>query len=77
MELRNMVDMIMTGRVDAFMENELVAKEALEGTTNFSKLKKTVARSMPVGVYFNHPFLQKHPDFLGAFNSAISQCNRL
>ena len=66
--------MVITGRVDVFMANELVAKEALEGSKHFSKLKKTVARSMPVGVYFNHPFLAKHPDFLSAFNKEVKQC---
>lgn len=77
MELSNMVNMVLGGRVDAFMENELVAKEALEGTNNLEKLKKTIARSMPVGVYFNHPFLSNYPGFLGAFNKAVSQCNNM
>lgn len=73
-DLENMVNMILMGRIDAFMANELVAKKALEGTKNFLKLKKTVAHSMPVGVYFNHPFLAKHPGFLDAFNQKVNQC---
>jgi len=74
MALNNMVNMTLMGRVDAFMANELVAKEALEGSKDFFKLKKTVARSMPVGVYFNHPFLTKYPDFLAVFNQGVEEC---
>jgi len=74
-ELKNMVNMILNGRVDAFMENELVAESLLMDTNEKLKLKKTIARSMPVGVYFNHSFLSKYPDFLDAFNKSVSTCH--
>ena len=74
-DLDNMVNMVLKGRADAFMANELVAQSALSESEELVKLKKTVARSMPVGVYFNHPFLSKHPDFLEAFNQSVEACN--
>lgn len=73
-DLDNMVNMVLTGRVDAFMENELVAQRSLEGTDELKKLNKSIARSMPVGVYFNHKFLSQYPDFLTAFNQAVIGC---
>lgn len=75
MALDNMVNMILTGRVDAFMENQFVAEAALKGSNNFAKLEKTIARSMPVGVYFSHTFLAKYPRFLTTFNKASEQCH--
>lgn len=75
MALDNMVSMILTGRVDAFMENQFVAEDALKDSKHFAKLEQTIARSMPVGVYFNHPFLTKYPTFLESFNQAVEQCH--
>lgn len=57
------------------MENQFVAEEALKDSKYLEKLDKTIARSMPVGVYFNHPFLSKYPTFLESFNQAVEQCH--
>lgn len=72
--LDNMVNMVLKGRVDAFMENELVAERSLKGSNEMAKLNKSIARSMPVGVYFNHTFLSQYPQFLNDFNRAVKTC---
>lgn len=73
-DLDSMVNMISNGRADAFMANELVAINGLTGKVNLDSFKTTIARSMPVGVYYNHRFLQKYPSFLSDFNQSIKMC---
>ena len=75
-DLDNMLAMVETQRVDAFMMNQLVAETRISDINRLKAFEVTQYRSMPVGVYFSNEFLKKYPKFLTKINEAISQCKK-
>lgn len=70
----NMIQMLMFGRADAFMENELVVDHLLQVTGSNHSLVKTIERRMPVGVYFSKKTLNNNPQLLEKFNRYVPEC---
>lgn len=70
----HLIKMLLGQRFDAFMGNELVIDNLLKNHKDKHLIKKTIERSMPVGVYFSKEFLENKPDFMDKFNQSIVSC---
>lgn len=73
--VQQLVRMLQSGRIDAFIEDELKVQDALKEL----RLEQNVFDSdfshyMPLGIYFSREFLQKSPDFLEFFNGQLQYC---
>jgi ABC-type amino acid transport substrate-binding protein len=74
LDIDSMIKMVLYGRVDALMANDLVAKETTYTDSEMFKLEKTHGRSMPVSVYFGNEFLNEFSSFLTEINKSIKHC---
>ena len=73
--MRQLIYLLQNGRIDAFLGDELVVQEQLHSM----KLPATEFRTefshyMPLGIYFSHDFLGRHPQFLARFNHQLKRC---
>lgn len=73
--MQQLVYLLQNGRIDAFLGDELVVQEQLHSM----KLPATEFRTefshyMPLGIYFSHDFLGRHPQFLAQFNRQLKRC---
>jgi polar amino acid transport system substrate-binding protein len=67
--------MLAFGRVDVVLENNENLRSFFERTDySASDFETYIARTIPVGIYFNKDFLKSHPDFLDKFNVSIKAC---
>lgn len=63
------------GRLDVVIatqgiyQNEMAAQDWPE-----QKFAKDQVRQLPLGMYFGHHFLEKHPNFLARFNTSVDAC---
>jgi len=73
--MQQLIYLLQNGRIDAFLGDELVVQEQLHSM----KLPATEFRTefshyMPLGIYFSHDFLGRHPQFLARFNHQLKRC---
>jgi len=69
--------MLALGRVDIVLENSTNLDAVFQQTSyTSSDFQSFVAKSVPMGVYFNKDFLNRHPDFLNKFNAGIKECKK-
>lgn len=67
--------MLALGRVDIVLENSINLEAVFQQTGyTSSDFQSFVAKSVPMGVYFNKDFLNGHPDFLARFNANVKNC---
>ncbi|QQD21307.1 transporter substrate-binding domain-containing protein [Oceanospirillaceae bacterium ASx5O] len=74
--MQQLIYLLQHGRIDAFLGDELVVQEQLHSM----KLPATEFRAefshyMPLGIYFSHDFLSRHPHFLAQFNGQLTRCS--
>ena len=74
LDIDSMIKMVLYGRVDALMANDLVSEGTAYSELEMNKLQRTHGRSMPVSVYFGNVFLEKYPSFLAEINQSIKHC---
>ncbi|MCJ8337068.1 MAG: transporter substrate-binding domain-containing protein [Pseudomonadales bacterium] len=63
-------------RVDAVIANNYVMDKILTDAAARQKIKVFTIKDKPLGVYFSHPFIAKHPSFIDAFNKNVALCRR-
>lgn len=73
-----LLSLLLVGRVEAVVENELVFIAELQK----AKMKEAAVKSLilgekNMGVYFGHRFLRKNPAFLERFNAQVPACTLL
>lgn len=72
--LEQLVEMLQHGRINMLLADANAMGSTLELVRNKPELQQRFVRYSPLGVYFSRPFLQKHPDFLKAFNRQVESC---
>ncbi|UUY08546.1 hypothetical protein LRS11_00430 [Pseudomonas sp. J452] len=72
--LEQLVELLQRGRINMLLADANAMGSALELVRNKPVLHQRFVRYSPLGVYFSRPFLQKHPDFLEAFNRQVESC---
>ncbi|BCE00469.1 substrate-binding periplasmic protein [Marinicellulosiphila megalodicopiae] len=74
-ETENLVSMLLNNRIDVFMGNELAVETFIKENNITTKIHKSIARSMPVGIYLTKDFLARQDEnYLPLLNNAIQQC---
>jgi len=68
--------MLLRGRIDAALANNLVMGELLKQTKTSGKIESSLLMNKPLSVYFTNRFLDTAPQFLNAFNQAVTQCRK-
>ena len=72
---KNLLAMLLSGRVDAILANHLVMEQLLTETGKAGSIKSFLALNKPLGIYFSKTFLsQQPPDYLARWNQAITVC---
>lgn len=70
-----LIHLLQNGRIDAFLGDEQVVRDQLV----IMKLPADIfsaefSHYMPLGIYFSHDFLSRHPAFLSSFNRHLGHC---
>ncbi|TNC79624.1 MAG: hypothetical protein C9356_18135 [Oleiphilus sp.] len=73
----DLLQLLHLGRLDGVLLTDLM----FEYTIGFMSMEhhaftRVLARQKPLGVYFSHVFLEKHPGFMARFNASIPECKR-
>ena len=71
-----MLQMLMRGRVDAILANNLVMDELLVAHGLQARIRSELLQDKPLGVYFSKLFLERNPGFLQRFNEAVGKCRK-
>lgn len=66
-----LVDMLLAHRVDAILDTREALEEEIIPRRLQDRLKAVPQEKRPVGIYFTHAFLERHPGFLERFNAAV------
>lgn len=66
--------MLLAGRVDAVLANNLVMESILDTRGVLSEIRSEVQQDKPLSVYFSNDFLQLNPGFLAEFDAAVPDC---
>ncbi len=75
---QSLVKEVFEKKVDAILSNELVATHAMKSLgISLDRFKVYTIKTIPLGVYWSKKFLEKHPEFLNRFNSALKQCRHV
>lgn len=63
------------GRLDLILATEGIYNNEM-ATLHWpeQKFSKDLVRKLPLGMYFGHHFLDKHPNFLAKFNTSVDAC---
>lgn len=70
-----LLKLLITGEIDAIMENKLLFKDAINRAhIPLSALKVVPNINKPLGVYFGKIFIAKYPDFIESFNLYTEAC---
>lgn len=72
--LPQLLKMLFSGRIDVLLADKDQFEDAFSQLTGDFAYQSRFFRYVPLSVYFGHPFLKQHPDFLKAFNSAMPAC---
>lgn len=67
---------LLRGRIDAALANSLVMGQLLKQTKTSGKIESSLLMNKPLSVYFTNRFLDTAPQFLNAFNQAVTQCRK-
>lgn len=74
--LPQLIKLLLSGRIDAFIADRDHMAAAIEGLGIAShQYRERFLRYAPLGVYFGNEFLQRHPRFLAEFNRHIVGCS--
>lgn len=73
LDSEHLLQMLIYGRVDAIMANNYVMDYILVRNNAVDKVKISLNKNMPLGVYFSKDFLEKYPDFLTIFNDLVPE----
>lgn len=72
MQVLNLPQLLIRGRVDAVFIAELAFEEALkQNNLNLKQFKKYIALEKPFGIYLSKTYLAKNPEMLQKINHAI------
>lgn len=70
-----LVELLLSGEVGAVLANDFVMEEAIkELGVSHRAITKNRIKEKPLGVYFSKKFTKQYPQFLKAFNEAVTQC---
>lgn len=69
-----LLEMLLAGRVDAVLANNLVMESILDTRGVLSEIRSEVQQDKPLSVYFSNDFLQLNPGFLAKFDAAVPDC---
>lgn len=69
-----MLQMLLHGRVEAVLANNLVMDELLQARGAQARVRSELLQDKPLGVYFSNSFIQRTPGFLPRFNVAVEKC---
>ncbi len=69
-----LLEMLLAGRVDAVLANNLVMESILGTRGVLSEIRSEVQQDKPLSVYFSNDFLQLNPGFLAKFDAAVPDC---
>ncbi len=73
--IEQMLGLIDDGRVEFYLENQLVFEAAVKRTSrSMSNYNSIYVKHSPLGVYFGKSFLSTRPNFLKRFNEAAEKC---
>lgn len=72
--LQQLVEMLYRGRIDLLLADSSAMHSLTQHDANRSALLRRFVRYSPLGVYFSRAFLDRHPDFLKAFNRQVEHC---
>lgn len=75
-DARQLVGSLLLGRLDLFLADQHTIREVMQAwpEAERSKIHSRFSRYTPLGAYWSHTFLQKHPAFMDEFNHTISLC---
>ncbi|WP_426417668.1 transporter substrate-binding domain-containing protein [Aestuariirhabdus sp. LZHN29] len=73
-KLSVLINMLEHGHLDAVLTRSNMFQAAEIPQSQKASYVSTVAQSKPLGVYFGHNFLARHPEFLPQFNTHIDVC---
>lgn len=74
---RQLLDMLLSKRLDAILANHLVMEKLLAENQAGKSIRSLLEQDKPLGIYFGKAFLAKaDPDFLPRLNRAIQDCGR-
>ena len=69
-KLSQLIQLLQRGRIDLILADQSVMNSE-KGTL---ALEQRFVRYTPLGVYFSHAFLNRHPGFIEAFNLHVQDC---
>lgn len=69
-----MLQMLLRGRVDAILANNLVMDELLAAHGAKGLVRSELLQNKPLGVYFSNSVMQRFPGLLPRFNAAVEKC---
>ncbi|MBE8716646.1 substrate-binding periplasmic protein [Cellvibrio polysaccharolyticus] len=72
--LPQLLKMLFSGRIDVLLADKDQFEDAFKQLAGEFAYQSRFFRYVPLSVYFGHPFLKQHPDFLKAFNRAMPAC---
>lgn len=73
-----LLSLLVAGRVDAIVENELVFERELAAQNiGVEDTADLILGEKNMGVYFGKAFLEKHPGFMDQFNANVAPCSLL
>ncbi len=71
----SLLAMLLKGRVDAILANQLVMNQLLQQSGEADAVKSFPALDKPLGIYFSKSFLATQPaDYMSRWNQAITAC---
>lgn len=71
-----LLKMLMAGRIDAILANNLVMGELARKHDLQGRLRSVLQENKPLGVYFSKRFLETAPGFLAEFDRAVPGCRK-
>ena len=69
--------MLMAGRLDAFLANDMVAGRIIEDQGLGGKIRTHTLKSEALHALFTRRFIREHPDFLECFNAGLAEYEML
>lgn len=70
----HLFNMLLKGRVDAILANNLVMEALMAKQSRTAKVYSVELKNKPLGVYFSNSLNNKFPQFLPQFNAAVVHC---
>ncbi len=72
--LEQLFKLLHKGRIDAFLADSNSVNKALQTTSLNANFHRHFSRFAALSAYFSYPFIDSNPNFLSAFNQALSHC---